>query len=92
MGKLTFKRYVSEPTGNPPVHWEQVFPAPLLDYTSTVSKVGYNPDEPENIRAGILEGPWREHPQFALVLARTINMAVGEEFFVSEQSIYSTEE
>lgn len=51
------KRHLSEPTGKPAVHWEQLFPSPLLDYTSMVREVGYNPGDPEKIRAGTLKGP-----------------------------------
>jgi hypothetical protein len=84
MKKLTYKRHKLEQSDVVPCPQREV---PIwIDKHSELRKNGF---DPEKDRAGMFSESWRGHPKFALVIAHSFDFPIGEEFVVSNESVYS---
>lgn len=84
MNGLTYKSHKLEKSDVVPYAHPDV---PIwIDIHSESIKNGF---DPENDRAGMFLESWRGHPKFALVIAHSFDFLVGEEFIVSNESVYS---
>jgi hypothetical protein len=94
---LTFKAYTLDGSEALPIQcrfWkgglDTVDPSVLSgppgnDLLDTIRQLGFDLDNREAIRTNTLRSEWRGHPEGALVVAPSMNLAVGETIIISEQ-------
>ena len=87
--QLTFKKYVAEEEGRPPVKfWWRGLPArPVdLDGGQLLAGAGMTGIPLEQLSSGYLASPWQGHPEYAMVITRDIFFHPGDQYAISLES------
>jgi hypothetical protein len=84
--RLTFKQYVADGEGRPPVQfwWRGLLGRPVdLDSGELLAGAGLTGVPLEELASGYLEAPWQGHPRHALIITRSIYFRPGDRYAVS---------